>query len=365
MSSNLKRMSSTIDLYAIHDAWFNSMIDGDVDDRAAIKFYEKLMIKNPNIKIMVYFTDNRYNVSKSYYQNSNIIFCENFDIEDVKRADKIGVFAKIKDATIRSQLVEVISEKKNGYCQGDQIGAYNFPDDSYAPLLNSMRHKFSTDLTKLSFPSSFLDVLDPEYKDDYLSYGLLKLIAIGGIIKMPNLVYRLYCPGIGGGPGTNMLKIQEWFKEQIPALSGFSIDAGNFQTVNDIILNDYLAKEKSFEMFDQYEPLARFMESAATFKSVKIGDKTVDINLEALGTSLKVMILFGNLIYKPKEGSRLFDSGATEFYSLTNMPAGDLIVSFEDTPPLYDLVAAYCLFYDRFTYDVKGDIIKFFETNYL
>jgi hypothetical protein len=159
-------MDNSIDLYAIHDAWFHSMNDGDVDDRAAIKFYEKLIDKHSNIKIMVYFTDSRFNISKSYYLNTNIIIQENFNILDVMKAKKVGVFSKIKDATIREQLTTLLSERNNGYCQGDKIGCYNFPDDNYKPLLDSMTYKFSTEYTSITFPVTFLDKLDPKYKND-------------------------------------------------------------------------------------------------------------------------------------------------------------------------------------------------------
>jgi hypothetical protein len=335
------------ELYAIHDAWFKSLSDGDVDDRAAIKLYERLIMKNPSIKIMVYFTDNRYNISKSYYHNSNIEFCDSFDIEDVKKAKKIGVFAKIKDTMIRDSLVEVLKERNNGYCQGDKIGAYNFPDDTYKPLLDSMTHQFSTDFTNICFPSSFLDVLDPEYKDDYLSYGLLKLIAIGGIIHLPNLIYRLYCPGIGGGPGTNMLTIQKILQPMFPELKDMKIDAEHFQEVNNIILSSvYNIKPV------EHIPIIRFLEKARE-------NKNIDINV--LKNSLEVMILFANHIYKPKVGVSMFNADTEEFYSLTNMPDGDLLISIDETPPLYDLVAAYCVINDNYISNVKEDIMSFFK----
>lgn len=351
-------MTSSYDLYAIHDAWFNSLIDGDVDDRGAIKFYECLIKKNPSIKIMVYFTDNRYSVAKTYYTDSNIVFRETFDIEDVKNAKKIGVFSRIKDKNIRDSLTEIIKERKNGFCQGNKIGTYNFIDEEYSDLLNAMTHKLSTDLTNICFPTSFLDVLDPEYKDDYLAYGLLKLIAIGGIIHMPNLIYRLYCPGIGGGPGTNMLKIQSWFKGIIPELEEFTtIDESNFQEVNSVILKKYVS-----DVLIDFKPFTQFMEKAVSLGKVKIGNEMVDINIPALENSLMVMIIFGNLVYKPISGGSLFNSETKEFYSLINMPKGNLLVSFEETPPLYDLVAAYCMFEENYkSISLKEDIMKFFN----
>jgi hypothetical protein len=346
--------------YAIHDAWFYSLNDGDVDDRAAIKFYEKMIEKNPEIKIMVYFTDERFNISKSYFNNSNITFCENFNIEDVLMSDKVGVFAKIKDEKIRNALVPILTEKKNGYCQGDKIGSYNFPDDNYSALLNSMTYKYSTDFTNICFKDSFLDILDPEYKNDYLVYGLLKLIAIGGIIHFPGLVYRLYCPKIGGGPGTNMLKIQNWFKSIIPELNEITIDSDNFRMVNEIILNEYVP---SLIILNYFKPLTTFMKKAEEMKKVKIGDQLVDIDLEALHNSLKVMIVFANIIYKPRVGISLFNIETTDFYTLTNIPLGDLMISLDETPPLYDLIAAYCILNNITTDDkefIKNEIINFF-----
>lgn len=363
-------MSSTIDLYAIHDAWFHSMNDGDVDDRATIKFYEKLIERNPNINIMVYLTDERFNVSKQYYLNSNVKFQDKFNITDVMNANKIGVFAKIKDSTIREQLVSVLTEKKNGYCQGDKIGSYNFPDDSFKPLLDSMTYKYSTEYTNITFPVSLLDNLDPEYKSDYLVYGLLKLIAIGGIVSLPSLVYRLYCPKIGGGPGTNILKIQGWFFENTKLGDcGIAIDADNFQYINEIIIDEYIEKNGS-ELLSHFEPLTQFMESAKKMKQVKINDVMVDIDLRALEMSLKVMIIFGNSVYQPKTSNCLFDENTKEFYKLSNMPPGNLLASFNETPPLYDLVASYSIMFDSYPLeneqtqknkdDIKEKIIKFF-----
>jgi hypothetical protein len=358
-------LKMTIDYYAIHDAWFYSLNDGDVDDRAAIKFYEKMIEKNPEIKIMVYFTDERFNISKSYFNNSNITICEKFNINDVMISDKVGVFAKIKDENIRSDLVKILTEKKNGYCQGNQIGSYNFPDDNYLALLNSMTYKFSTDFTNICFTEKFLDSLDSEYKNDYLVYGLLKLIAIGGIINFPGLVYRLYCPKIGGGPGTNMLKIQNWFKLIIPELNNITIDSYNFKIVNDIILNETIT-DKVLNL-NEFKPLNMFMKKAEEMKTVKIGDKIVDIDLEELKKSLKVMIIFGNIIYKPKNENFLFNLETDKFYTLTNMPLGDLMISPEETPPLYDLVAAYCILNDIYSNEpteqesIKSKLIEFFN----
>lgn len=359
--------SQQIDLYAIHDAWFYSLVDGDVDDRAAIKFYEKMVMKNPEIRIMVYFTDDRYNISTSYYNSSNITFCENFDVNDVLMAKKVGVFAKIKNQKIRDDLVPILTEKKNGYCQGDKIGTYNFPDDNYLQLLNSMTYKFSTDFTNVCFSDKFLDSLDPEYKNDYLVYGLLKLIAIGGIIGIPSLVYRLYCPKIGGGPGTNMLAIQNWFKTIILDLNYISIDADNFKIVNEIILNECMYITKTFTYLEQIKPLNDFMAQAENLGKVKIGDQTVDIDFKALENSLKVMILFANLVYKPNEGNALFTTDTVEFYKLTNMPVGNLMISLDKTPPLYDLIAAYCILNNIYSNDleqkefIKTKIIEIFN----
>jgi hypothetical protein len=362
-----------INFYAIHDAWFKNLLDGDVDDRAAIKFYEKIINQMPNMVIYVFLTDSRYEISKEYYTKSNITFVENFNIEDVKRATHVGVFANIKDSSIRDQITEVILEKKNGCCQGNVIGTYNFPNDSYAGLLNAMTYKFPTDFTNISFPSKLLDVLDPEYKEDYLLYGMFKLIAIGGIAHMPALIYRLYCPRIGGGPGTNILKIQEWFKETYDFIpKDMTIDETNFIEVNNMILENFTPPE--------FVPLNTLMEKTRELKQIKIVDKKYqegfymsDINYDALDNSLKVMMIFGNNIYKPKDSETLFNSDVKQFYSLTNLPEGMLKCKFNETPPLYDLVAAFCIFVNVFnmsspafhTQDnkefVKELIIEFFN----
>ncbi len=362
----------TIDFYAIHDAWFKNLLDGDVDDRAAIKFYEKMIKENPDMVIYVFFTDSRYDISKKYYTNSNITFVENFNIEDLYKSNYIGVFANIKDGTIRDQITNVISEKRNGCCQGNVIGTYNFPNDNYSNLLNAMTYKFSTDFTNISFPENLLDVLDPEYKDDYLLYGMFKLIAIGGIVNMPALIYRLYCPRIGGGPGTNILKIQEWFKENYDFIpKDMTINETNFIEVNTMILEHFTAPE--------FKPLSTIMEKARELKKIKIVDPSLlegyymsDINYDALENSLKVMMIFGNKIYITNDSNPLFNTSVKEFYSLTNLPDGKLNCKFNDTPPLYDLVAAFYIFKQimdlsalSFTPDrkefIKELIIEFFK----
>jgi hypothetical protein len=335
---------NTIDFYAVHDAWFKKLLDGDVDDRAAIKFYEIIIKKCPNMVIYVFLTDERFEISKDYYNNSNIKFVETFNIEDVKRANRVGVFANIKDATIRDQITDVILEKNNGCCQGNVIGSYNFPNDNYSKLLNAMTYKFPTEFTNISFPADLLDILDPEYKDDYLLYGMFKLIAIGGIAHMPALIYRLYCPKIGGGPGTNILKIQEWFKETYEIIpKEMPIDETHFIEINKLILKHFNAPE--------FEPLNTLMEKARELKQIKISDPTLpegyymsDINYDALDNSLKVMMIFGNNIYMPNDKTLLFNENIKQFYSLTNLPEGTLNCKFKDTPPLYDLVAAFCIF---------------------
>jgi hypothetical protein len=360
--------SKMIDLYAIHDAWFYTMNDGDVDDRAAIKFYEKLIRENPSMNIMVYFTDNRFDISKPYYLNSNIKFQEKFNISDVMNSKKVGVFSKIKDSTIRDELTSVLLEKKNGYCQGDKIGCYNFPDDSYKPLLDAMTYKFSTEYTNITFPVSFMDNLDSQYKNDYLAYGFLKLIAIGGIINIPSLVYRLYCPKIGGGPGTNILKIQKWFMDY--TYLDINSQPNSFEDVNKLIINEYTKKNGS-DLLDNFTPLKDFIVKATQVKQVKINDVMVDINLEALENSLKVMIIFGNLIYKPKTSNKLFDSDTKQFYTLSGIPEGNLLCESDETPPLYDLVAAYSIMFNSFPLEdnqtqkdkdnIKDEIIQFFS----
>jgi hypothetical protein len=235
-----------------------------------------------------------------------------------------------------------------------------------------MTYKFPTDFTNISFPSELLDALDPEYKEDYLMYGLIKLIAIGGISHMPALIYRLYCPRIGGGPGTNILKIQEWFKENCEFIPReMTIDETNFMEVNQLILANFTAPE--------FGPLNTLMEKARELKQVKItsdaflaGYYMSDINFDALENSLKVMMIFGNNIFMPTDGSLLFNSNVTQFYTLTNLPEGTSKVKFSTTPPLYDLVAAFCMFenimdIDSLTFtpankqSVKENILDFFK----
>ena len=57
--------------------------------------------------------------------------------------------------------------------------------------------------------------------------------------------------------------------------------------------------------------------------------------------SLRVMFYFARVAYAPTDKPFLFNETTTKFYSLSDIPVGKLIFELNETPPLYDFVAAY------------------------
>jgi hypothetical protein len=335
-------------LYAVHDSYHPGCNDGDVDDRASIQLYDKYLFEHPEVKsIVVYLVGKgRYEKATTTMDNQinkgkRIIYEKEFNPETVKSAEKIVICAPIQDDAIRKVLTECILEKKNGYCQGDKIGVNNFPKPEYKELLDAIpeENRFSTSTTSLTFPSILLNFLDPFYKDEYMSYGLLKLIAIGGIIHLPALIYRLYCPEIGGGPGTNMLKIQEIIQkyfipkmksnEKTKRLNDLIVFKGNFEEFNSLLI-EIVSTEEIYYTAN--------MNVVSEFISI-FKEKLPTANFKAMEEALKVMIYFSRIIYQPFEGE-LFGKDA-KFYSLSEIPEGKLQIELDETPPLYDFVVSY------------------------
>ena len=311
-------------LYCFHDPWFFGLKDGDMDDRAAFKYYEKYLEKNPDKTVVVYIPGDRFLLTVEYFKNSKIVFHDEFIRELAEESDKICICAPVCDPEIRDHLTDIITRKKNGYCQGDKIGTTNFPSASYYNLLESipLENRYNTGTTNIQFHHSLLDVLDPIYKNDYMSYAILKLISPAGIMHVPGLLYRLYCPILGGGPGTNMLKIQEILQKHFGLLPDLFIHANTFQ-----IFNTMLISEKSLTVT---EPIKKLM--------VNYPDNKV------LEDALIVMVYFANLVFIKKDGTLLYEKN--DICSLNTVPEGMLKIQLEETPPLYDLVAAFCIVND-------------------
>lgn len=343
-----------------HDPHVAGQVTGDVDDLAAMRLYETMMKIDPYLRVTVYLTDERLVAAQPYFTDTNLVIKNlsekgpdgkvviNLKEADLYSADKIGVFAPIADKDIRDMITRVILAKKNGYCQGDKIGVTNFPNKDYENLLHAIDAKFSTETTNLSFPSELLTDLDPNFSEKYLSYGLLKLIAIGGIARNPKLVYRLYCPGIGGGPGTNLIKILELIQKNNPFQSvpsdvdftSIPCDMASAGTLCQHIIDLYDKKQKmenTADPLDGFMPLDNLIDEAS---------KDATIDTQSLRNSLKVMLIFGNMIYAPTDGTVLFNNTQEKFHSFLDIPSGKLMISLDKTPPLYDLVAAYCMMFD-------------------
>jgi hypothetical protein len=199
-----------------------------------------------------------------------------------------------------------------GYCQGTKIGTTNFPSKAYEALLESIPtgQRFCTYMTNLCFPLEILDILDPLYKQEYMAYSFMKLISPGGIMHVPGLLYRLYCPILGGGPGTNMLKIQQCLKDYHPGLEDLNITAEGFRETNLEIMGRIGLENPSF-----LEGMQQELQDAMT-----------------------VMIYFANKYYK-SGAMRVYD-GKESLYSLRTLPPGTVCLPLTETPPLYDLVVA-------------------------
>jgi hypothetical protein len=300
-------------LFAIHDPWFNGLEDGDVDDRAAFKYYERYMQRNPLCEVVVWIADlDRYELALKHFKGSSIQFYHDFPRDHLIHADKVCISAPVKDQAIRDLIASHLSVTKKGYCQGTKIGTTNFPSKAYEALLESIPsdHRYCTYLTNLCFPPSLLDVLDPDYKQEYMSYSIMKLISPGGIMHVPGLLYRLYCPLLGGGPGTNMLKIQQCLKDYHPGLEDLTITAEGFRETNLEIIGRVGLDTPHF-----LEGLQPELEEAMT-----------------------VMIYFANKYYK-SGASRVYDNQES-LYSLRTLPPGRVDLPLTETPPLYDLVVA-------------------------
>jgi hypothetical protein len=336
-------------VYAIHDSYYPGCDDGDIDDRLAVNYYSKFLEDHSDIDyIVVYLVgEGRFEKGLPYMNQKQIIYQDRFDFAEADAADKIIICAPVPDENVRIELAKIIRTKQNGYCQGDKIGVTNFPKPEYQELLDSIpeKHRFSTQSTAITFPTKVIDILDPQNKGEYMSYGLLKLIAIGGIIHIPSLIYRLYCPGIGGGPGTNMLKIQELIqKHLIPQMETQDYDqtkinllrelivyTGNFEQFNSLLLD--LVWHKEIYRTSNFSIVEDFMKTFI--------EKMPNAIHKAMENSLKVMIYFARMIYVTYDADLLFGSNATKFYSLAEMPQGSLMIELDETPPLYDMVVAH------------------------
>lgn len=301
-------------LYAFHDPWFHGFSDGDVDDRAAFCVYERFLRMNPSKRIMVYVGE-RYQETMRYYGHFQIEFQETLHIPDVESADKVCVCAPIKNPVDRANVGTIVYHKKNGYCQGCKIGTMNFPNANYEGLLECMTYRYSTADTMIPFPISFIKKLDPSYQD-YTQYGYIKLFSPGAIANIPGLLYRLYCPEMGGGPGTNMLTIQRCLQKHFHLLEDIPVDKDHFA-----LFNERLILEKGLT---PTQPIKQITDNYY------------------LRNSLTVMMYFANLVYLTN--GPLYTE-ETPLYSLNNLPEGTLAIVDEETPPLYDMVVAHAVLY--------------------
>jgi len=305
-------------LYAIHDPWFEGLSDGDVDDRAAFCAYERFLSLNPHKKIVVYVGE-RYQSTLDHYAHFQVEFRETLNFEEIEQAEKVCISAPVKDASERNFLSAVLNKKGNGYCQGCKIGCMNFPNANYSALLESVVNRYSTVDTMLTFPVNFIQRLDPIYYEDYQKYGYIKLFSPGAIAHIPGLLYRLYCPELGGGPGTNMLTIQKCLQKHFHLLRDLPVDKDHF-----IEFNQRLIQEKG-------------LHPTRAIRAVTEIPELLD--------SLTVMIYFANMVYNTGQGP-LYHEDAP-LYSLSTLPTGTLSITEEETPPLYDLVVAHAVLYSR------------------
>jgi hypothetical protein len=317
-------------LYAIHDPWFHGMPDGDVDDRAAFCAYEQYLCTYPEKKIIVHVGD-RYEEAMRHYSHFRIEFRKEMTYEEVSGAEKICICAPVKSFNDRLLLTMIMTKKQNGYCQGSKMGCMNFPNSSYSKLLESVTHRYSTIDTLITFPVSLIQKLDPIYWEDYQEYGFIKLFSPGAVQHIPGLLYRLYCPELGGGPGTNMLTIQKCL-QKYGILTEIPVDKDHFIEFNKAIISKYALT-----------PTKGILKAT---------------NIPELIESLMVMCYFGNIVYKV-DGGLLYQE-ETELYSLQNLPKGILQFQEKYTPPLYDLVAAHAVLYDKGV-PTQEDILEFYS----
>lgn len=329
-------MSTSIALYAIHDPWFHGLPDGDVDDRAAFCAYEKYLSHNSGQRIIVYVGD-RYDETVMHYGYSCIEFRKAFDFQEIAFSKKILICAPVKEPSDRLQLTNIISHFENGYSQGCKIGCMNFPNANYEPLLESITHRYSTVDTMITFPTEFGQRLDPVFWKDYQEYSILKLISPGAIVHIPGLLYRLYCPGLGGGPGTNMLAIQKIMQTHFDILDDLPVDKDHFSEFNQALI-----QKKKLVPTAAIQRLSHVMDNPPLLES------------------MMVMIYFANLIYR-LDDRKLYED-ETDLYSLQTIPRGNLWIKTEDmeeTPPLYDLVAAHAALYET-PLPTKEELMAFY-----
>jgi hypothetical protein len=303
-------------IYAIHDPWFPGMSDGDVDDRAAFCIYDKFLSLNPHKRIMVYVGD-RYEETVNHYGHFQVEFRNILDFEEIEQAEKICICAPVKDASERNFLESILRKKGTGYSQGCKIGCMNFPNSSYLPLLERVNNRYSTVDTMLTFPVRFIQRLDPIYYEDYLKYGYIKLFSPGAIAHIPGLLYRLYCPELGGGPGTNMLTIQKCLQKHFKLCEEIPVDKYHFTEFNRRVIDE--------KGLSHTPPIQRLT------------------SIPELLDSLTVMMYFANLAYNTGQGPIYTEE--TELYSLSTLPEGRMDITEEETPPLYDLVVAHAVVY--------------------
>ncbi len=344
MNSNtrMNRMTS-MTLYAIHDPWFHGMPDGDVDDRAAFCAYERFLQTHPDERIVI-CVGNRYDETVLHYGHFRVEFTRSLSLEDANQANKVCICAPIQDSSFRNSLALLLNAKQNGYCQGCKIGCMNFPNQTYMQLLESVpnEHRYSTIETMISFPIQFIQTLDPIYYEDYQTYGFMKLISPGSIAHIPGLLYRLYCPELGGGPGTNMLTIQRHLQTYFHILPDIPIDKDHF-----IEFNRRLIQEKGIST------------------SRAIQDMTILQENPVLLDAMTVMVYFANLIYKKDGTHEMLYENDTPLYSLADLPKGSILLLADkvltqemETPPLYDLIAAHAVLYDGLP--TKEQVLQFY-----
>jgi len=345
MNSTKSMTTPMIYLYAFHDPWFDGLADGDVDDRAAFEAYEHYLLNHPGERILVY-VGNRYEETIKRYGRS-IEFKKTVSLDEVSQAIKVCICAPINDASLRSSLAVLLESKQNGYCQGCKIGCMNFPNQNYMPLLETIpdKNRFSTVDTMISFPMSFLKTFDPLYFTDYQKYGFMKLISPGSIAHIPGLLYRLYCPELGGGPGTNMLAIQRYLQTYFRILPEMPVDKDHFIQFNRTLI-----------------------EQAGIYTPHTILQMSVLQDNPALRDAITVMVYFANLIYVKEGTNDMLYNDDTPLYSLNTLPPGSILLLRDDymtahpeleSPPLYDLIAAHAVLYEHLP--TKEEVISFYH----
>lgn len=317
-------------LYAIHDPWFHGLPDGDVDDRGAFCVYDRYLQDHPLESIRVY-VGNRLEQTLQHYSHLRVVFTDKLLREEIEIADEILICAPLKEAADRQMLMEIMELRKNGYSQGCKVGSMNFPNHHYLPLLESVSNPYSTVDTMITFPIAFIEKMDPLHSKDYTRYGCIKLFSPGAVAHIPGLLYRLYCPEIGGGPGTNMLSIQRILQQRFGILPDVPIDKDHFIEFNQKLLQSIDTSVLPIDAITKLTPIP------------------------ALIGSLAVMTYFANLVYITEQGP-LYQKDS-EIYSLQNLPKGDCLV--EDPPPLYDLVAAHAALYG---FANKEEILSFYDS---